>query len=184
MSLTRYLVSYPDVWPAHTLLGWKAEHHRHASRGGPAPAPHAATGMMPCCVASGWEVTPVPASDYWKEVPLQLAQKVHRYNVPADADPKSPFNVINIITSMCKPGDFVVVKLDIDNQKVETALMVRLKSTRPAMSSEICSRPVRQLPFPWLHMHDMPFSSYGSGSNSREPEGTGPHLRDVLRAAL
>lgn len=36
-------------------------------------------------------------------------------------DPESPFNPLNIIKSIYKPGDFVVVKLDIDHVDIEQA---------------------------------------------------------------
>ena len=48
-------------------------------------------------------------------------EKLHYYNVPCDTDPESPFNPLNIIKSIYKPGDFVVLKLDIDNEPIEQA---------------------------------------------------------------
>ena len=44
---------------------------------------------------------------------------MHLYNVPCDIDASSPFNPLNIIRSTYKAGDFVVVKLDIDNEDIE-----------------------------------------------------------------
>jgi hypothetical protein len=42
-----------------------------------------------------------------------------RYNVGVDADPGSPFNVANILRRIYRPGDFVAIKLDIDNEDIE-----------------------------------------------------------------
>ena len=44
---------------------------------------------------------------------------MHYYNVPCDTDPDSPFNPLNMIQSIYKPGDYVVLKLDIDNEEIE-----------------------------------------------------------------
>ena len=44
---------------------------------------------------------------------------MHYYNVPCDIEPDSAFNPLNIIKSIYRPGDFVVLKLDIDNEVIE-----------------------------------------------------------------
>ena len=44
---------------------------------------------------------------------------MHFYNVPCDIDAGSPFNPLNIIRSIYRAGDFVVVKLDIDDEIIE-----------------------------------------------------------------
>lgn len=53
---------------------------------------------------------------------LAYREKMHYYNVPCDIEPDSPFNPLNIIKSIYRPGDFVAIKLDIDNEKIEQVL--------------------------------------------------------------
>lgn len=50
---------------------------------------------------------------------VYLRSSIHYFNIPCDIEPDSPFNPLNIIKAMYKPGDFVVIKLDIDNEPVE-----------------------------------------------------------------
>lgn len=57
--------------------------------------------------------------EYWAEVPLEMRARMHYFNVPCDIDAASPFNPLNIVKAMYQPGDFVVVKLDIDNGPIE-----------------------------------------------------------------
>lgn len=47
--------------------------------------------------------------------------KIHYFNIPCDVAPDSPFNPLNILKAIYKPGDYVVIKLDIDNEPVEQA---------------------------------------------------------------
>lgn len=71
------------------------------------------------CDREGWEITAVAAAEYWADVPLDMRAKMHYFNVPCDTAPDSPFNPLNIVMNMYQPGDFVVIKLDIDNEKIE-----------------------------------------------------------------
>ena len=59
------------------------------------------------------------AAEYWAEVPPELRGRMHYFNVPCDTAPNSSFNPLNIIKAMYRPGDFVVVKLDIDTEVIE-----------------------------------------------------------------
>ena len=57
-------------------------------------------------------------SAYWLEVPPRLEKKLRFYNIGVETDPASPKNPLNIIRRLYRPGDFVVLKLDVDNEKV------------------------------------------------------------------
>ena len=48
-------------------------------------------------VPPGWEISPINASIYWADVPVEQKSKMHYYNVPCDIDPESPFNPLNIV---------------------------------------------------------------------------------------
>ena len=75
----------------------------------------------------GWEIKPVTAKEYWADVPLEMRARMHYYNVPCDTAPDSPFNPLNIVKNMYRPGDFVVIKLDIDNEGIEQVSLSSLK---------------------------------------------------------
>ena len=59
------------------------------------------------------------AKEYWADVPLEMRARMHYFNVPCDTAPDSPFNPLNIVKNMYRPGDFVVIKLDIDHEQIE-----------------------------------------------------------------
>ena len=67
---------------------------------------------------------------------------MHFYNVPCDFDARSPFNPLNIIRSTYKAGDFVVVKLDIDNEDIE---LVPLRSQLTFMNQGFLSYMIRRI---------------------------------------
>lgn len=48
-----------------------------------------------------------------------MRARMHYFNVPCDVGLDSPFNPLNIVKAMYKPGDFVVIKLDIDTEDIE-----------------------------------------------------------------
>ena len=58
-------------------------------------------------------------ADYWKDVPQEMRARMHYFNIPCETAPDAPFNPLNIIKSMYRPGDFFVVKLDIDHEDIE-----------------------------------------------------------------
>ena len=64
------------------------------------------------------------------------AFRVHFYNVPITKDFSEASHPLNIIRSIYQPGDFVAVKLDIDNGPLELAIMKEIKSD-PALISSI-----------------------------------------------
>ena len=64
---------------------------------------------------------------YWLEVPPWLKKKLRFFNFAVETDPASPKNPLNIIRRIYRPGDFVVLKLDIDNEKVSSRVAPRVK---------------------------------------------------------
>ena len=52
--------------------------------------------------------------------------RLHFYNTPITDDFTEASHPLNIIRSICEPGDFIVVKLDIDNAPLETAIMAEI----------------------------------------------------------
>lgn len=74
-----------------------------------------------------WEARPMDASSYWAAVPEGLKPVLHFFNAPITTDPASRMNPVTLIKQIAEPGDFVVFKLDIDNDAVESAIMTQLE---------------------------------------------------------
>lgn len=64
------------------------------------------------------------------KAPLQAREgwlcRLHFYNTPITNDFMEAAHPLNIIRSICEPGDFIVIKLDIDNGPLETAIMAEI----------------------------------------------------------
>ena len=73
-----------------------------------------------------WEASPVNATAYWADVPPGVAHALHFMNVPIQAEAGAPMNPLTWVRSIYKPGDFVVFKLDIDNDALESALIAQI----------------------------------------------------------
>ena len=52
--------------------------------------------------------------------------RLHFYNSPITDDFSEASHPLNIIRSICEPGDFIVVKLDIDNGHLESAILAEI----------------------------------------------------------
>ena len=52
--------------------------------------------------------------------------RLHFYNIPVTADFREASHPLNVIRSICEPGDLIVVKLDIDNGPLENAIMAEI----------------------------------------------------------
>ena len=63
------------------------------------------------------------ASVIFKHVPKELYHSYQYYNIPVSSDLQDPSNPLNILTKIAAVGDFVVLKLDIDNGKIEMELI-------------------------------------------------------------
>lgn len=60
---------------------------------------------------------------YWDGVPDIYKDRLHYYNAPITAEIANADHPVNIIRSIYRPGDFIAVKLDIDNSPIETAFV-------------------------------------------------------------
>lgn len=76
-----------------------------------------------------WEAAETGAHDYWKSVPDEQVSKLHFYNTYA-SDEAGPAAPLGILQKTFQQGDFVVVKLDIDNEVLENKIMQQLKHLR------------------------------------------------------
>ena len=66
--------------------------------------------------------------DYWARVPDEYKGRVHFYNTAFVANVSSPSHPLNIMRGVYKPGDMVVVKLDIDNAPLEILLIEEIEN--------------------------------------------------------
>jgi len=73
-------------------------------------------------VAAAWELAEMDTKEYYAEVPPRLYKRLHLFNFAVETDPASPRNPLNIVRRLHKPGDFVVLKLDVDNEKARQTL--------------------------------------------------------------
>jgi len=73
-----------------------------------------------------WEAQPTNATEYWNSVPDDVKPRLHFYNAPVTPQAGSSMNPVDWIKKMYRPGDYVVFKLDIDNDEVESALIEQI----------------------------------------------------------
>ncbi|GAB4815494.1 hypothetical protein N2152v2_002540 [Parachlorella kessleri] len=81
-----------------------------------------------------WEVENQPPQEYWSHVPAGILPHLHFYNIPVTIDETHADNPFNIIKAVYQPGDFVVVKLDIDNVALESQLIDQIRGDPVAKS--------------------------------------------------
>ena len=60
---------------------------------------------------------------YWEGVPDIYKSRLHYYNEPITSAITAPDHPISIIRTIYRPGDFIALKLDIDNSSLETAFV-------------------------------------------------------------
>ena len=72
-----------------------------------------------------WEATKHNAS-YWDAVPADVQPRLHFYNAPVTPEPGSAMNPVDWIRDMHRPGDFIVFKLDIDRDDIESAFIKQI----------------------------------------------------------
>ena len=73
-----------------------------------------------------WEANPTPAIDLFSDLPKDVWHKYQYFNWPASSNVSDPSAPLNIIKKIAQPGDFVVLKLDIDTPSVELAIVREL----------------------------------------------------------
>lgn len=75
-----------------------------------------------------WEAEQVDAITYWHSVPSKWKHILHFYNTYAtiENDAEQGFSPVDLLEQVYTPGDFVVVKLDIDSEELETSILEQL----------------------------------------------------------
>ena len=68
-----------------------------------------------------WEARPINPIHYWHLVPSELRSKIHFFNIPAVSEVGHVDNPLTLITQLCQPQDYCVVKIDIDITQIELA---------------------------------------------------------------
>ena len=76
-----------------------------------------------------WEVEETSSHNYWKSVPDEHVAKLHFYNTFA-SDHTGPGAPLGMIERRFRHGDFVAVKLDIDNEILENSIMRKIIGIR------------------------------------------------------
>lgn len=74
----------------------------------------------------GWEATRLDPVKFWSDVPLEIQTIMTLINVPVESGKNSKFNPLNFIRQLAKPNDFVLLKLDIDNNKLENEFIQQI----------------------------------------------------------
>jgi hypothetical protein len=70
-----------------------------------------------------WEGTQATPESIYKAYPNDVVDKVSYYNVLAEQDLDTKMSPVRMIKALVKPSDFLVLKLDIDNDPVELAII-------------------------------------------------------------
>lgn len=64
-----------------------------------------------------------------------MPSRIHFYNTPITKNFSDASHPLNIIRSIFQPGDFIAIKLDIDDGPLETAIMKEIESDPLLMSA-------------------------------------------------
>jgi hypothetical protein len=104
-----------------------------------------------------WEASSLAAQDIFRDIPKKLLHKISYYNVPVEKDPNGLHNPIRVLKEAATIGDYVVVKLDIDNGPIEMSLMKQL------MADDAAIKLVDELFFE-QHTSGSPMIQYWGGS--------------------
>ena len=103
-----------------------------------------------------WEAKLIAQKEIFKRVPSNVMGKLQYFNVPAETDIKASGNPLRILKEITHKDDFVVVKIDIDNDKVELEFIRQILN-----DIEISSR-IDELYFEH-HVSGSPMEFYGWG---------------------
>jgi hypothetical protein len=66
-----------------------------------------------------WEVSPIDPNNLFNSYPAHVVGKVSYFNVPANIDSTHGMNPIRMLKQIVRPDDFLMLKIDIDNDPVE-----------------------------------------------------------------
>ena len=64
---------------------------------------------------------------YWSRVPDDYVGRLHFYNTGFDTNTSHAAHPMNMIRAIYKPGDVVIIKLDIDNAELELSVMKEIE---------------------------------------------------------
>eukprot|EP00667_Euglena_gracilis_P016347 EG_transcript_17098 len=73
-----------------------------------------------------WEMTRIDHTKYWERVPTEAVHRMQFFNTAASDDPQHAMNPLRLMLKVARPEDYVVLKLDIDNNEVEVNLIQQL----------------------------------------------------------
>eukprot|EP00668_Euglena_longa_P000797 GGOE01000964.1.p1 GENE.GGOE01000964.1~~GGOE01000964.1.p1 ORF type:complete len:211 (+),score=35.27 GGOE01000964.1:117-749(+) len=73
-----------------------------------------------------WERGATNHDQYWQRVPDAFKHRMHFFNTAASDDVNSGMNPLRLMERVAHPKDYVVFKLDIDNNEVEVKLILQL----------------------------------------------------------
>ncbi len=77
-----------------------------------------------------WEATKHADATIYEAMPTRIVDRIAYYNVPVDPTVGAKHNPWRTLRAVSTPHDFVVVKLDIDNSRIEEALVEQLLEDR------------------------------------------------------
>mmetsp|Transcript_28129 Transcript_28129/g.92209 ORF Transcript_28129/g.92209 Transcript_28129/m.92209 type:complete len:487 (+) Transcript_28129:32-1492(+) len=77
-----------------------------------------------------WEGQEYNATVLWDSFPAQVVPFVSYYNVRADARPNAKHNPLRVLTQVARLDDHVVLKLDVDHQATQVALIQQVLGNR------------------------------------------------------
>lgn len=109
-----------------------------------------------------WEAQLQSGVDVMRGVPAAIVDALSYFNVPVDPRPGAAQNPLRVLRAVARQGDFVVLKLDVDNCTVERQLL------RQIMRSDALSSMISELYFEH-HVVDSPMNAH-SWKLEREPE--------------
>ena len=73
-----------------------------------------------------WEAAPHPPKEIFDQYPQFALSVISYFNIPASTSTTSIQNPLNILKYACREKDFVVLKIDIDNSKVEMEFIAQI----------------------------------------------------------
>jgi hypothetical protein len=70
-----------------------------------------------------WEVEKMDPEEIYREYPNDVVNKVSYFNLPADTSLEAKMSPVRMIKDLVRPQDFLMMKIDIDNDPVELAII-------------------------------------------------------------
>ena len=113
-----------------------------------------------------WEANPVRHREYWQRVDLNMTDKLHFFNTPTVADLAHPMSALRMILARVHPNDFVVLKLDIDDNPAEVEIVFPLPHTSIPPQVEIILT-ILQTPALIARIDELFWEHHVSGSPSQ-----------------